>query len=842
MAYIKTIVYSSIILTINYAYSSVQPLPVRVNDVIIPSIFATALSQGMTVPVFIRYRGNQSTERSRQKIANAILTIKDNKFVLGQVTLVDGIDSTELSTNVKSVLEGIKDKEIGDSKRIRITEGAVLSLDTTSFYIELEVDKKSLQAKIIPRANMLKDSSSNNISTVLDYSIGSYYSKDTNSNNGSSYITLDNTWALREHHINLNGTIYGIGTSSKHGELYRSMYERDYQGNRFAIGMVDTWNLQSIASMSALNSSRIYGASYGNKSSSRIEDNTLSLTPVTIFLPSAGEVHISRDGKLLSIQNFEMGSYEIDTSHLPFGIYNVDIQVIVNGKIVSSRVANINKTYARVTSLTDDLSWQVFGGSLKYNDINYQNHHNINNGVKDTWLVGMAAATNKKWFSGTDLKTTLYGFDTNGVSESEINVFFNDMINYNQQMLLSNDMSWQSISTINLNLPEGYGSIWGSRQLSHIVGNLPLQQSDYISAGVSSNLQKFSHFLGTLSISRTDNRYYNNVYTNIDYNQSLFSNRYASVSLRTGIQRYQYNKNEEVSDKYINIDVSIPFSTWLTTGLSSQNGDLLANATVRKRFEDSVIKQVGTSVSKKINNNNKSNSGYQNDNVSLNGYVNYDTKNNTGMISLSRSSEHNSNISLSSQGSLGWTQNNLYFGKGNHTSGIVINTNFMEQGRALAQINGQNYTLTGKNNYISLPPYTEYKIELMNDKKTEDSVEIVNGRKSNIVLYPGNITIISPEIKQLVTVFGRVKNNTGGYYANTDIHNHIGKTQTDGNGEFAMDVDRRYPVITVIDKKGGLCEADLNLKDAKGAVWLGDIQCKTQILSASNNEVNYSVN
>ncbi|MBE2376382.1 TcfC E-set like domain-containing protein, partial [Klebsiella pneumoniae] len=134
---------------------------------------------------------------------------------------------------------------------------------------------------------------------------------------------------------NFNGSLYGIGTGNQESKLYRSMYERDYQGRRLAMGMVDTWNLQSIASMSALNSSRIYGVSYGNKSSSQTQDNTLALVPVTVFLPAAGEVHVYRDGKLLSIQNFSMGSYELDTSRLPFGIYNVDIQVVVNGRVVS---------------------------------------------------------------------------------------------------------------------------------------------------------------------------------------------------------------------------------------------------------------------------------------------------------------------------------------------------------------------------------------------------------------------------------------------------------------------------------------------------------------------------
>ncbi|MCP6172686.1 hypothetical protein NL400_27410, partial [Klebsiella pneumoniae] len=75
---------------------------------------------------------------------------------------------------------------------------------------------------------------------------------------------------------------------------------------------------------------------------------------------------------------------------------------------------------------------------------------------------------------------------------------------------------------------------------------------------------------------------------------------YATVSLRAGIQNYQYNNHENLRDKYVNIDVSIPFSTWLSTGVSSQNGNMLANATLRKSFDDSAITQVGASVSKQI--------------------------------------------------------------------------------------------------------------------------------------------------------------------------------------------------------------------------------------------------
>lgn len=835
LGYAKGTLLLGLIFSLNHSLSAAPMTPVRVSNYVIPSVFANALYQGMTVPVFIRYEGDDSTQRSQQKIADAVLTIKDNEFRLNQLTLSELPDRTELSPTIKKLIAELQNKNIGDGNRILLSKDASLTLDTRSFYIELTVSKEAMQASILPRTNVLGESSSEHLSSVLNYSVGSYYNKYKDNDNASSYLTLDNTVSLREHHVNLNGSVYGIGTSNQHSDLYRAMYERDYTGHRFAMGMVDTWNLQSIASMSALNSSRIYGVSYGNKSSSQIEDNTLALIPVTVFLPAAGEVHVYRNGKLLSIQNFSMGSYELDTSRLPFGIYDVDVQVVVNGKVVSTRTANINKTFARKSSVTGNISWQMFGGSLEYNKTDYRRHTNINYGKKDTWIAGIAAATSQPWLSGVNMKTTLYGFDNNGINETEANVIFNNAFSYNQQMLLATDSSWQSISTLNLGVPGGYGNVWGSRQLSRIGARLPMQQNDYVTVGATANLRKIIPFLGTLTVSRTNNKYNKNTYTNIDYDQSLFANRYATVSLRTGIQNYQYDDHENLREKYINIDVSIPFGTWFSTGISSQNGNMLANATVRKRFENSAITQVGASLSKRIKQNNDDNSNYRSDDFAANGYVTYDTKYNAGTVAVTRSSDRSANYSLSSQGSIAWTQKSIYAGKGSQSAGLVINTNFHEQGKMMAQVNGQNYPLTGKSNFISLPPYAEYKVELMNDKNSEDSVDIISGRRNRVVLYPGNIGVITPEIKQLVTVFGRMKNPGGHYYVNADIHNHIGKTKTDNNGEFAMDVDKRYPVITVLEANGSLCEADLDLKDSRGAVWLGDIQCEGQQQTASRN-------
>ncbi len=54
-----------------------------------------------------------------------------------------------------------------------------------------------------------------------------------------------------------------------------------------------------------------------------------------------------RDGRLLSVQNFVMGNHEVDTRGLPYGIYDVDVEVIVNGRVVSKRTQRVNKLFTR---------------------------------------------------------------------------------------------------------------------------------------------------------------------------------------------------------------------------------------------------------------------------------------------------------------------------------------------------------------------------------------------------------------------------------------------------------------------------------------------------------------
>ncbi|WP_296235805.1 TcfC E-set like domain-containing protein [uncultured Enterobacter sp.] len=814
-------VFLSLALTPSFAYSA----PVKIGKYVIPGAFARSLEQGMTVPVFIRYQ--ETDEKSQQKIADAVISLVDGNITVKSIMVSDLPNNAVLSDKTHAMVEKIADAKFVDNTAITLTPEARLQLNVSSFHLEMIVSRDALTEAVVARSTLLGPSSVDRLSNVLNYNFGTYYNDYQNGSSSRSYLTLDNTLSLREHHFNINGSVYGIGESNSSSKVYRAMYERDYEGYRLALGMLDTWNVQSIASLNALNGGKIYGASYGNKGSTVVENTALSLTPITVFLPAAGEVHVFRDGRLLSVQNFNMGSYEIDTSRFPYGVYDVTVDIVVNGRTVNTRVSRVNKIFARQQAAgLDQLSWQVFGGSLDYDRVSYKRNHYHNAGSEQTWIAGGAASLTLAILSGLNVKSTLYGFDSNAVNETDLTLNVNEYVSVGTQTLVANDSTWRNVSSVSLNAPGGFGSMWASREDSKIGDRLPVQERDNYSIGGTINLGRFIPHGGSLTVSQTENRYSGNKYRNLDYSTTLYAGRYATVGLRAGVQRYYYNSRNDDGrqERYVSLDFSLPLASWLSVGASRDRyGATQGNISARKQFEDGPITSAGIAASTRL-------SGEQNygNDYSVNGNMSYATKYNAGTVSVTRSADNATNLNFSSQGSVAWAGGDFGLSKERQRSGIIVKTGLAGDGKLAAKINNRHYVLSGKSSFIALPPYAQYKLEIMNDRNSEDSFDIVSGRKQSLNLYPGNVGVVSPEVKSMVTVFGRVRYPNGQLAANTDIHNHIGKTRTDAKGEFAIDIDKKFPVITLVSASGNICEADLDLEKARGAAWVGDVQCALQ--------------
>lgn len=793
---------------------------IQIGQFKLPSLLSQTLMQGLSVPIYVKLDEDTQlqNEKSKQKIAEAIVIYKNGQLFIDQVQFDDANESTELSVQVQAELLKLKEA-FDDDLNIHVSTDAKLKLDLQALYLELFVSKSALGTAYIARKDILAESTSDRISSVFNYRLGSSYNNNNGVEKSSSYLNLDSTTSFREHHLLVNGAIYGLGDNNTSADLYRAMYERDYGGNRFAVGMMDTWSMQSIASLNALNTSKIYGATYGNKSDTAIHDKAQTLVPIIVFLPSAGTVQLYRDGRLLSIQNFSMGSHEVDTSGLPYGVYNVEVKTFVNGQQIGSTSAQVNKTQSRNSTQTGVLDWQVFGGVLEYS-ARQKNSLNDKNNEK-TWLMGVALAKNYPVLLGLNVRSTLYAFDENAVTEVEGNLSLPWNTSINAQTMLASDSSYKTSLAVNYSFPKGYGSVWAARSKSEMGKSLSFTEVDSYDLGLSLNLKQIYNKLGYISTSYSEDIERKGSTMSVEYLQNLFNLKYADVSFRTGMQKSHYEDQQSFNDKYIFFDLKLPFSKWFGAGLSSRNNNLLATANYKQTFDKGVITNVGVDISQVVD---RKNYDVNNDDFMASGYLGYEAKYNTGTISVN-GSQNSYSANYTSQGSIATSGMQLALGNKNLNSGVIINTGLKDKSSMSALINGQDFTLTGRKNFIPLSPYKEYTVELINNKKSVDTVSIGKGRKSTIVLYPGNVSLIQPDIKQMVTVFGRIHSLNGHLISNRALQSKISKAQIDDRGEFSIDVDKRYPQLIVLDGDKATCEIKLDLSNVRGAVWLGDLTC-----------------
>ncbi|MDM8058132.1 fimbrial biogenesis outer membrane usher protein [Klebsiella aerogenes] len=788
----------------------------QIGGVIIPQAFSQALQDGMSIPLFIHLEGSRDNQND-QRIGAAYIWLDGDVLRVRQITLEEGDDNARVSDETRQQLSRLSNEAFNDALKIPLTDAAQLQLSLRQLLLQLVVKREALGTVLRSRSEDIGQSSVKTFSNNLTYNLGVYNNQmRSGGSNTSSYLSLNSVSALREHHVVLDGSLYGIGTSHQDNELYKAMYERDFAGHRFAGGMLDTWNLQSLGPMTAISAGKIYGASWGNQASSTVFDNSQSATPVVAFLPAAGEVHLMRDGRLLSVQNFVMGNHEVDTRGLPYGIYDVDVEVIVNGRVVSKRTQRVNKLFTRGRGAGAPLAWQIWGGSFHMD--RWSESAKKTQPAKESWLAGASASGSLSTLSWA---ATGYGYDSNAVGETRITLPLTEAVNINLQNMLASDSSWSSIGSVSATLPGGFSSLWINQEKTVIGDKLRRSDADNRAIGGTLNLNALWSKLGTFSISYNDDRRYNSHYYTADYYQTIYSGAFGSLGLRAGLQRYNNGDSNANTGKYIALDLSLPLGNWFSAGMTHQNGYTMANISARKQFNEGAIRTVGANISRAI-------SGDTGDDKTLSGgaYTQFETRYTNGTLNVNSGADGYVNTNLTASGSVGWQGKNIAAsGRTDGNAGVIFNTGLEDDGKLSAKVNGRIVQLSGKRNYLPLSPYSRYEVELQNSKNSIDSYDIVSGRKSHLTLYPGNVAVIEPEVKQMVTVSGRIRAEDGTLLANARINNHIGRTRTDENGEFVMDVDKKYPTIDFSYGGNKTCEVALELSQARGAVWVGDVVC-----------------
>ena len=156
---------------------------------------------------------------------------------------------------------------------------------------------------------------------------------------------------------------------------------------------------------------------------------------------------------------------------------------------------------------------------------------------------------------------------------------------------------------------------------------------------------------------------------------------------------------------------------------------------------------------------------------------------------------------------------------------MIVSTGLKSDESLTLKLNVCTERIKGDKTWLSLPAYQAYDLEVMNSETGTESYDIGANARRHITVYPGNTVVMKPQVKKIVTLFGRLVDANGNPVSATQIKNHVGLTRTENDGRFVIDVDKNNPVLSIATPDDSVCEVRLDIASNRGALWLGDISC-----------------
>jgi hypothetical protein len=800
-----------------------------------PDTLYSLMEEGIKIPVYLI---NNDTVNEKEKaagnryvrIGTVTLFVDGNKLGLREVEVQESDNGIRLSKEMRTLLQSIDNKKFNDQMQIPVKPGTAFQLDQKKMRLLLTLSQDDYGVQLRPREVDIDAPESDDLSGTFTYNLGAYHTRSGYGSNWTSgYLNARSWTSMGASHLLIDGSGY-VNKDSHETQMNAIMLERDYQGMRYAAGLLSGWAMQSVASVSGISGGEVYGVSVGNQANSRKRDNTLSLTPIVLYFPSSGEARIRRDGQLIGIQRFDVGNHELDTSQLPYGIYTVEIEVVNGGRTVSRNIYTVNKPFSN--NISQSLRWQLWGGVYnrdkaiinvekyrkhKKSDDNtyyydYDTHH------KDT--MSLVGASFGKRSGMLDWSASTYMMREQMVGEFWGSLNLSSYLSVNSQSMAASDGTWRANYGANIRLPWNIGSVWYTHEKLSSGRFLDLYENNGNTWGATFNLPSVGlPSAGNLSLTRQEDKAYHYKRYQVDFSQGIYAGRYGSARLRLGLSRYEY-LNDEEKDRYVMLDFSIPIGNTVSVGVThNRDSGTALNVNASRQFDGDYLKSVSANVAKAFS----SNEGQRD--ISGGGSVNFDTPWNSNILSVQSGTSKGWNATLTSSGSLGWSKEAFAVGRGTESAGVIVDTGLQGDDALTLKLNGRKEKLKGGKTWVSLPAYQNYDLEVMNSETGTESYDIGSNARRHITVYPGNTVVMKPNVKKIVTLFGRLVDEHGQPIGATQIKNHVGITRTEQDGRFVIDVDKNNPILSIATPDDSLCELRLDIESNRGALWLGDITC-----------------
>lgn len=545
-----------------------------------------------------------------------------------------------------------------------------------------------------------------------------------------------------------------------------------------------------------------------------------SLYPVYVTANREGVAEIYRDGSLINAQPVAPGMQMLDTTVLPAGIYEVEIRILEDGRESSRVTETINKP-AR---------WRNTGQRLRYNLFAGQQRKLLNS--DSTVSTGGAAA-------GASLNYLVHPRATMGLAWQKTG----------RETQLGTSLDFQPADAVQL-----YGSVWNSSAtgygfesqavLTHGRGNVALGHSRswlrpadaYGSLHAGSPLAEHS---STLSASWRLNSE-NNVSARVTHHSRSrgpgvdvgYSSRMTvagtPVNWRVSGFDRPYQDRSALRNRGVSLTLSFPLGGEGRSGSVSVGSrtdttgarDLYASASVSQQWSDSsVIRETSGTLTTDRHG------------AGVSTYNRFSTPVAEGSFWGQRSS-----VDGELSGGLN-TGSTLAFGQGkavmtqqaaHHQGGgmivDVISDDASAELVALHQTGGT--TLKPGRNFIPVGAWKPGSVQL--DFPGTDAPALkIQPEYLDYHHIRGGVSTHEVRVMKTVTVIGRLVNSKGQALGGAQVVNHAGRTVTESDGLFTLELHEKNPVVSVEHPSGAKCEIRLNPVSQKqeDMIFAGNLTC-----------------
>ncbi|HDS9725589.1 TPA: TcfC E-set like domain-containing protein [Enterobacter bugandensis] len=548
--------------------------------------------------------------------------------------------------------------------------------------------------------------------------------------------------------------------------------------------------------------------------------NTPALFPVYVTANREGIVEIWRDGRLINTQPVTPGLQAIDTTTLPGGVYEVELRVMEDGRETNRLTDTINKP----------AGWRTPGQRLRYNLFAGRESELWRSEGYSQEEQGAAAGMSFNWLMSPSITAGAAVQKTGKEEQAGVSI------------------DWQALSPLHI-----YGSVWHSNvtgegfdaqaMYTYERGSITLNHSrswyqydgekNYNSA-YRPTTEYSTSMSGTIRMQNA-----NSLNARLTHHSSSGSigvdagfstrTRIAGTEVSWRLSGFDRPYRDEGSLRNRGVSLSASFALnqegkSATASLGSRTDirggrDLYASASVTQDWSDGILKQstlTGTG---------------DRHGAGLSVFNSFEAPVASGSFWGQRSSQGGNltgGVNMS---------NTLAFGQGKVTlspqspyhqgGGMIVDVNSDEPGaRLMAYHDSGSTELKPGRNFIPVSAWKPGSVSLDFPGDEAPALKVMP-QQINYHHVRGGVSSHDIKIMKTVTVMGRLTDTSGNPLAGAQITNHAGRTVSESDGLFTLELQEKNPVIEVSHQSGTKCKIRMNPKSDKqgGMLFAGNIKC-----------------